>query len=247
MIYTLLPPGDQNATPGLPARDALRESEAYFRSLVENARDVIHVLNPDRTTRYITPSIKRLLGWEPEELIGRSVMEFVHPDDMEPRAGRSCGTSRASRAGAAASRCGCGTRTARGASSRAWCATCWTTPWCSGVVVNSRDITERRRREEQVRRLAAIPQESPNPILECDLGGNPIYVNPAAEAADGRDAAGRRRCGCCPPDHRRIVHGCVRERARARGGSRRRWARACSRGRTTRTPRWAPCTCSARR
>src|SRR5688500_17792905 len=86
MLYSLLPAPDQDDgadSPAAGATDALREREAYFRALVENARDVIHVINPDRTTRYITPSVKRLLDWDPEELIGRSVLEIVHPEDAE--------------------------------------------------------------------------------------------------------------------------------------------------------------------
>src|SRR4051812_23491387 len=68
---------------GETAVRALRHSEAYFRALVENARDVIHVINEDRTTRFITPSVRHLLGWEPEELVGRTTLDFIHPDDVQ--------------------------------------------------------------------------------------------------------------------------------------------------------------------
>jgi diguanylate cyclase (GGDEF)-like protein/PAS domain S-box-containing protein len=215
MIYSLLPPADQNATPGSPARDALRESEAYFRSLVENARDVIHVINADRTTRYITPSVMRLLGWEPEELIGRSVLEIVHPDDLEPALAELRGSR-----GTAGPGLPIEIRVRHKDGS--WrifegvMRNLLEDPVVRGVVVNSRDITARRQREEQVRRLAAIPQESPNPIIECDLGGNPIYVNPAAQALleEMRLESPLR---LLPTDHLRIIHGCVGSGQGARG------------------------------
>ncbi len=56
--------------------------EHEFRSLVENTRDIVHVLNLDDTIRYITPSVERVLGYTPEEMIGRRSVEFVHPDDV---------------------------------------------------------------------------------------------------------------------------------------------------------------------
>ncbi|HEX6909919.1 MAG TPA: PAS domain S-box protein, partial [Longimicrobium sp.] len=219
-MVSLFPPVDEalHAEPGSAmarARDALRESEAYFRSLVENARDVIHVINPDRTTRYVTPSVQRLLGWDPEELIGRSVLEFLHPDDIE----RAMGELRAGRV-----QPGTGIpievrvrhkdgdwRTFEGVARNLV-----DDPTVRGIVVNSRDVTERRRRDEQIRRLAAIPQESPNPILECDLGGNPIYLNPAAE----RLLVELRLddpLALLPADHAPTVHGCVSSGGGTRG------------------------------
>ena len=47
---------------------ALRRSEQYFRSLIENASDTITILNGDGTVRYESPSLTRVLGYRPEEL-----------------------------------------------------------------------------------------------------------------------------------------------------------------------------------
>lgn len=61
---------------------ALKRSEAYFRSLIENALDLITVLDEAMTIRYESPSIERILGYESDELIGLKVLDFMHPDDV---------------------------------------------------------------------------------------------------------------------------------------------------------------------
>jgi PAS domain S-box-containing protein len=69
--------------------EALRESEERFRTLIENAQDGISIAEPDGTMRYVSPSTERILGFKPEELVGKNVTEFLHPDDVynafEPR------------------------------------------------------------------------------------------------------------------------------------------------------------------
>ena len=60
---------------------ALRDSEEYFRALTENASDLITVLNSDGTIRYESPSIKRALGYHPDELVEKNVFSFLHSDD----------------------------------------------------------------------------------------------------------------------------------------------------------------------
>jgi PAS domain S-box-containing protein len=60
---------------------ALRESEERFRALVQNSYDVIAIVDPDGTRRYISPSVERVLGYRPSDLLGRSAVELVHPDD----------------------------------------------------------------------------------------------------------------------------------------------------------------------
>jgi PAS domain S-box-containing protein len=64
------------------AESFLRESEARYRLLAENVLDVIMKLSPEMTITYITPSCYNQLGYTPEELIGRSGFEIVHPDDL---------------------------------------------------------------------------------------------------------------------------------------------------------------------
>jgi diguanylate cyclase (GGDEF)-like protein/PAS domain S-box-containing protein len=64
------------------AEGALRESEEYFRSLVQSASDVILVAEADRTVRYVSPAIERVLGYKPERVIGHDNFTLVHPDDM---------------------------------------------------------------------------------------------------------------------------------------------------------------------
>jgi PAS domain S-box-containing protein len=53
-----------------------------FRPLTENALDAIAVLNDDAIIRYESSFIEQVLGYEPGELIGKSLFEFIHPDDM---------------------------------------------------------------------------------------------------------------------------------------------------------------------
>src|SRR5438132_2814124 len=53
------------------AQETLRQREEYFRSLIENAADIITVLNRDGTRRYVSPSVEHSLGFSTEELIGK--------------------------------------------------------------------------------------------------------------------------------------------------------------------------------
>jgi len=62
---------------------ALRESEARFRALIENSLDITAILDAASAVRYVSPSVTRILGYAPEELIGETSFDFVHPDDTE--------------------------------------------------------------------------------------------------------------------------------------------------------------------
>ncbi|HEX5726760.1 MAG TPA: PAS domain S-box protein, partial [Longimicrobiaceae bacterium] len=197
-----------------PAPDAGPEAggEAYFRSLLENARDVIHVLDADGTTRYVTPSVTRLLGWTPEELVGRHALELVHPDDQPGLF-------------AALARHGEGAEQAlefrvphQDGS--------WRTfegvgrnllgdPAVRGIVVSARDVTERKHAQEESLRLAAFPRENPDPILECDRAGATVYVNPACDRLVW-ELGVRRPERLLPRDHARIVAECLETATSAR-------------------------------
>ncbi len=65
------------------AEEALRRSEEQFRSLIENALDLIALVEPDGRLRYVSPSLMRILGWSPAQVEGRSVLELAHPEERE--------------------------------------------------------------------------------------------------------------------------------------------------------------------
>lgn len=63
--------------------DLLAANDKRFRSLIENSTDIISTLTLDGIATYESPSIEAVLGYTPEELIGRNVFGFIHPDDVE--------------------------------------------------------------------------------------------------------------------------------------------------------------------
>lgn len=74
----------EDVTERVEADRALRASEEKFRSLIENATDTITVLDGNGQILYESPSLLRVLGYTPEMMLGRNVFEFVHPDDQPP-------------------------------------------------------------------------------------------------------------------------------------------------------------------
>jgi PAS domain S-box-containing protein len=128
------------------AEDALKQREEYLRALIENAAEIISVLNPDGKRRYISPSVERSLGFKPEELIGKDPFDLVHPDDvLELRKLFAAGLSQP---GFVARR-----EVRLRAKDGSWRIhetighNLLDDPVVKGVVINSRDITARKRLE----------------------------------------------------------------------------------------------------
>ncbi|MEL6614529.1 MAG: PAS domain S-box protein [Bacteroidota bacterium] len=66
------------------ATERLRENEARFRALVQRSSDVVIVADREGRLTYASPSIGPLLGHDPMAMLGQSVFEFLHPDDQGP-------------------------------------------------------------------------------------------------------------------------------------------------------------------
>ena len=73
---------DRDITEDKRAEMTLYESEAKFLSLIQNSSDIIGILESDGTILYESPSIEGILGYKPEELIGKNAFEFIHPEDI---------------------------------------------------------------------------------------------------------------------------------------------------------------------
>lgn len=73
---------DQRLSTETARAEALRQSEERFRSLVQNASDIITVIAANGTICYTSLSVKNILGYQPETWLGKNSSEFIHPDDL---------------------------------------------------------------------------------------------------------------------------------------------------------------------
>jgi PAS domain S-box-containing protein len=60
-----------------------RRSEARLGSLVQNATDIMAVLEESDVVRYVSPAVEWIMGYVPEAVTGRSIFEFLHQGDIE--------------------------------------------------------------------------------------------------------------------------------------------------------------------
>jgi PAS domain S-box-containing protein len=65
------------------AEDALRESEDRYRRLTDNAFDLIMEVDSKGRLLYVSPNHRDVLGFEPDDLIGRISFDLLHPDDRQ--------------------------------------------------------------------------------------------------------------------------------------------------------------------
>ncbi|MCC6222615.1 MAG: PAS domain S-box protein [Thermoleophilia bacterium] len=184
----------RDVTERVRAQRALRASEAQFRSLLANASDLITVIDERGTIRFQGPSSERLLGHAPAELTGHSAFDWIHPDDG-PRVAADLQRAFATPGASVSSefrfrhRDG-GWRTLE-AIGRAM-----TDPGREGLaVVNSRDVTDDRRLEEQLRqaqrmetvgRLAGGVAHDFNNILAVVLMRAELLLSEAADPEEVR-------------------------------------------------------------
>lgn len=185
---------------------ALRQSEEHFRSLIENALDIIIILNPDGTFRYASPSM-RSMGYAPDHLNGKSFFDFVMREDVpkvtamfdslfkepgSPQQVEFCFRD---------------------------CDESWRVLECIGksvrvdspaaaIVLNARDITERKEADERIEKLAAFPRLNPNAIFELQADARLSYCNHAAvelgRMSDSDPA------DILPDDIEKIVEECIK-------------------------------------
>ncbi|HEX8833055.1 MAG TPA: PAS domain S-box protein, partial [Abditibacteriaceae bacterium] len=164
------------------AQQKLRESEARYRTIIDNSQDVITVLEGDGTITYNSHALREVLGFEPDEVVGRSVFDFVHPDDL-PEIQRTLATLVSECSSAPVSEF----RFRRKDGS--WCyfeavAKALEENGVVRVISNSRDVSERRKSETALReseeRFRRLIDEAADAILISDENGCFVDVNRAA-------------------------------------------------------------------
>jgi two-component system cell cycle sensor histidine kinase/response regulator CckA len=185
--------------------------DTLFQVLVQNSSDAIVMVNADGSIRFASESSARLLGYTLEERVGRSVFELMHPDDAV--ATLATFTECLQRPGVpipAEYR----VRHKDGS----WRHIEWIAvnrlddPAVGAVVVNYRDITDRRLAEEALRAseelLRHIVEHAQDLIYYCDANGRFTYVNPTAARVmqyGDRELIGRHFLTLIHPDYQKAA------------------------------------------
>ncbi len=159
---------------------ALQQSEAQYRLITENTRDLICLLDAQNKFIYASPSYELVLGYRPDALIARDYAELIHPEDMA-RARTALEQARRQRRQRTAElrhhhRDGHWILFESAASLPAE-----TEGKPRRVVMVSRDISDRKRAEQEIEHLATFPRFNPNPVLEFSADGSLKYSNDAAQ------------------------------------------------------------------
>jgi PAS domain S-box-containing protein len=174
-----------------------------LRKLITHSTDVITVLGPDGTIAFQSPSVERILGFEPSEMVGENAFDFVHPDDqMDVVEAFDRGIEQPDELVEVEWRA----RTADGD----WC---WLhsvgtnrldDPDVDGFVVNHRDVTAERRQERRLashqrrmdRIVAVLEREFRGPLETATTALDDAITSTAANggaAAIGTDLRERMR------------------------------------------------------
>jgi PAS domain S-box-containing protein len=156
------------------AETTLAEREKYFRALSENALDIVSIINEQAVFIYNSLSVERVAGYHPSELIGTSAFDLIHPDD-HPKVRGDLEHCIQHPETATVSEFRVRHKNGSWRYLESICKNLLGEPAISGVVVNCRDVTERRRIEHYntvLSRLglklssATSPREAAKTIVE---------------------------------------------------------------------------------
>ncbi len=174
------------------AEEAVAQSEQRFRALVQSSSDIITILDKDLNLCYLTPASQRHTGFTSEEKSGHNCFEFIHPEDIEKvrevlddiRSGvmqEAVVTYRTRHKDGSWRNFETDVRNALNI------------PAIAGIVLNSRDITERKQSEEALhhyeQRLALHAQQTILGVIEFDRDLRIEEWNPGAESIFGYSRA----------------------------------------------------------
>ena len=178
----------QDITDRKRAEEALRDSEDRFRALIEKSTDGIALLDAKGTIVYASPSLSRILGYSEDEFVGCNAFERMHPDDV-----RLTGDLMMELLDTPGRSNSAHYRYLHKDGSWRWIESVGTNLLAergvNAVVINFRDITDRRRSEidlaQALRQRENVMETIPDVLYTIDRDGNVVDWNRRFEAVTG--------------------------------------------------------------
>ncbi len=167
----------QDITARKEAELKVAKSEYRYRSLVQNGSDLTAVLDEKGYYVYCSPAVKRILGYYPEVLAGKNAFAFIHPEDVATVKAYLAKKD----AGGYVDFIPFRFKNSKG--EWRWLESRVTNqcdnPEIKGYVFNTRDVTERKIAEEEIKRLSIVARETMNAVIMTDPEGKITWVNEA--------------------------------------------------------------------
>ena len=161
------------------ADETLQKSEKRFRSLMEHSMEEISLIDPDGTLTWESPTAHRPLGYPPSSTAGRNIFDLFHPDNRIAAArllkqiAKHPGSSE--QASFRLQHQDGSWRLMEGVITNLM-----DEPAVQSIVINYRDVTERKQAEQEIVSLAKFPSENPNLVLRMSREGIVLYANSAS-------------------------------------------------------------------
>lgn len=167
----------------LQAEASLREAQDRFAALVDNASDMVTVNSLDGLITYASPSMRRWLGYDPDELLGTQARELMHPDDVR-RVERSA-FDQFARGVSEPINYRARHRDGSWREVEAIITDLLYEESVRGVVTNARDVTEKRAAERRASELVEILEATNELVILSDPHGVIVYANRSARELFG--------------------------------------------------------------
>ncbi|MFZ2905356.1 MAG: PAS domain S-box protein [Cyclobacteriaceae bacterium] len=170
--------------------EEVNRTQKRMQLLLENASEVITIYEEDETIRYISPSVETILGYGQKEIIGDRDIENVHPDHREIF-NNLFEKMRQNPDEKATAQFEYKTKHSGYIWIEAAGTNCMSNPAIHGYILNSRDITEKRRAEQEQRmrsKMQALSENSPDLITRLEHEAI-SYINPVIEEFTGKNPA----------------------------------------------------------
>jgi len=167
--------------------DALRESEQRFRRITENMLDMVVQTDLQGICEYASPSFKTVLGYDPKYMLSRSLFELVHPNDLDNT------LEIVLKALATSSTATFDYHYKHADGHYVWLESVGNplfdaTGQMIGAVLVTRDITERKRMDDELTKFKTISDRAGHGAATSDLEGNFTYVNESFAEMHGYSA-----------------------------------------------------------
>jgi PAS domain S-box-containing protein len=173
-----------DAVRGQRAEKLLREAKNQLRLITENMQDMLLITDANLICTFASASHRWILGYEPSEMIGKNIYDFIHPDDMARAMEAAKKAFKDNSGGTMEVR----VRRADGSyilSEGIGKILTDENGQITGTMFTSRDITESKKISEKTRLQARLLNSVGQAIIATDLEGNITYWNRAAEQLYG--------------------------------------------------------------